>query len=627
MIQNFRKSLEGTTAKVIVGLIIVTFALFGVDSIVGGLSGEPSVAEVNGAEIPESEYKLAVERKKRQVLSQLGENADPDLIDDALIGASVLDGMIKTEVVYQDAEQKGLFVSDEMINQFITQNDSFKVDGKFSNEHLQLVLRSNGLTVKDFKSALTKDYMVNQPRSAIMASAFLLEDERDRLIQLDRQVRTYGAAVVKAATYHDQISISDEAVVDHYNANKTSYPKPESVDVSYVELNKNSFVDDVKVDEAALLKMYEAEKENYEPEEKRDASHILVKVGGDRSEADALKLINEISDKVKAGEDFSELAKLHSEDDGSASKGGNLGPASKGVYVDAFEDALYGLQLNQVSAPVKTEFGYHLIKLVAVDRDDVPTFESMRTALEQRYIQEAVAKEYVSQVEKLSDLSYSASDLSEPAEMLGLEIKSLAGVSADSSDVIFSNPKVQKRLFSDELITKGDNSEVIEIGEGRSIVFRVDAHHEAGVYAVDAVREKIRNELIEQKAKEFATSVGQAFYSRLSAGELPEVVAKEMGLSWAVHKDVRRDNYSLDNELLKRVFAMTDAADVSVRSFVLPSGDFAVVKLDAVNRESDEGITIFEKQSIASMLGRSLGAIDYDAYENIAMRISVVDRL
>lgn len=629
MIQNMRKGLEGTTAKVIIGLIIVTFALFGVESIVGGMSGEPSVAEVNGEGIPESTFKMAVERQKRQMLAQLGEHADPDLIDDALLGASVLESLINTEVLYQDAEQKGVFISEEMINAAIAENDSFKVGGKFSNDHLQLLLRSNGLTVKDYKETLAKDYMINQPRGAVMASAFLLDGERDHLLRLDRQMRTYGAAIVKASTYHDRIAISDENVEDHYNTNKANYPKPESVDVSYVELNKSALMEGIKVDEAAVLKMYEAEKADYEPEEKRDASHILIKVSEARSEPDALKLINELADKIKAGADFAELAKQHSEDEGSAVKGGNLGLSAKGVYVEAFENALYSLQLNQVSAPVKTEFGYHLIKLMAMDKNEVPTFESMRSSLEQRYLQEAVAKEYASQVEKLSDLSYSASDLSEPAEVLGLEIKTLAGVASDSQDEIFASPKVQKLLFSDDLVGKGDNSPVIEVSEGRSVVFRVEAHHEAGIHALAAVREKIRAELIELKAKEFAASVGQALYARVSAGESPEAVSKDMGIEWSVHKDVRRDNYSLDQDLIKRVFAMQEAGKdaVAVKSFVLPSGDYAVVKLESVNRQQDAAVTSIEKQSMTGMLARSLGAIDYEAYKKAALREALVEKL
>jgi len=210
-----------------------------------------------------------------------------------------------------------------------------------------------------------------------------------------------------------------------------------------------------------------------------------------------------------------------------------------------------------------------------------------------------------------------------------LEVKSLAGVASDSQDEVFSSPKIQKLLFSEELIKNEENSPVIEVSDGRSVVFRVETYHEAGIHALAAVREKIRKELIEVKAKEFAASVGQALLARVSSGEPAEAVSKDMGIEWAVHKDVRRDNYSLDQELVKRVFAMQESgADaVSVRSFVLPSGDYAVVKLDAVNRQQNEEVTSIEKQSVAGMLARSFGAIDYDAYKSVALREAVIDKL
>lgn len=629
MLQNIRKGLEGTVAKVIVGVIVVTFALFGVESIVGGLSGEPSVAEVNGEGIPESTFKNAVERQKRQMLAQLGEYADPDLIDDALLSASVLDDLVKTEVLYQNADEKGVYVSDAMLNAMIAEEESFKVDGKFSNERLQLLLRSAGLTVKDYKESLNKNFMINQPRGAIVTSAFLMDEERDRIVRLDRQERTFGAAIVKAADYHDKIAISDENVEAHYKENKAQYPKPESVDVSYVELNRSAFASAVKADEASLLKLYESEKANYEAEEQRDASHILIKVTEQRSEPDALKLINEIADKARGGTDFAELAKEFSEDDSSASNGGNLGMSAKGVYVDEFEEALYGLQVSQMSAPVKTELGYHLIKLMAIGRDDVPAFEVMRPSLEQRYIEEEVAKKYAEAVERLSDVGYSANDLSEPSKVLSLEVKTLVDVSRDSSDAIFSNPKVQKILFSSDLVNKGDNSQVIEVESGRSIMFRIDAYHEAGIYSLAAVRERIRTELIERKAKDFATSVGQAFFARISAGDAPELVSKEMGISWARHNNVRRDNHSVDQELLKRVFAMSSADGDSVvtESFVLPAGDVAIVQLEAVNRQENSIVTSIEKNTITNMLGRSLGSVDYGSYEKASLRDARVEKL
>ncbi len=627
MLQSIRNNSQGTIAKVIIWVIVVTFALFGVESIVGSLGGEPEVAEVNGEPIPESTFKRAVESKKRQMLSQMGENADPDLIDDALLNTSVLDGLIRSEILYQDAEERGIYVAESMLNAAIASNEAFHIDGKFSNERLQMLLRQAGLTVKDYKQALLKDYMINQPRSAMMVSGFLLPSERDFVVRLDRQERSFGLTTVLASSYHDSISISDENVEDHYKQHKKSYVKPESVDVSYVVLQRSALAEDVVVDEAELQKMYEAEVASFEAEERRDASHILIKAGDDRSDQEALAKITEIAEKISAGEDFAELAKTESEDDGSAKEGGKLGLTGRGVYVDTFEEALFSLELGQVSPPVKTEYGYHLIRLNEIAKEEAQAFEAMRPTLEQRYLEAQADRLYREKTEKLADISYASADLVEPAEALSLKVKTLVGVSKASTDPIFSAPKVQKLLFADELVEAGENSPVIEAEPGVSVVFRVDAFHPAGLQPLVAVKEQIRKDLIASKAREFAASVGQAFYARVAAGEDPNVVARDMGLKWAVHENIRRDNFQLDQELIKRVFAMGTATESDrVGSFELPSGDFAVVKLNQVNRQEDLQITAIEKQSIESMLSRSLGAVDYASYEAVAVAAAEVEK-
>jgi peptidyl-prolyl cis-trans isomerase D len=630
MLQNIRKSSQGTVAKVIVGAIIVTFALFGVDSIVGGLGGEPEVAEVNGEGIPESMFKRTVENKKRQMLAQMGEQADPDLIDEALLNASVLDGLIKTEILYQDAEGKGIHVADALLNSTIAGNDAFHVDGKFSNEQLQMLLRPLGLTVQDYKQALARDFMINQPRSAIMASAFLMPEERDRIVRLDRQQRSFGLATVTASSYHDSIAVSDENVESYYEENRAKYVKPESVDVSFVELTRASLTESVIADEEQLKKMYEAERATFESEERRDASHILVKVDETRSEPEALDRIKQIAERLDQGEDFAAVAKAESEDEGSAAKGGNLGLSGRGVYVDAFEEALFSLDVGVVSEPVRTEFGYHLIRVDGIQKDEFSDFESMRPVLEQRYVTEQSERLFREKVERLADSSYASSDLSEPAEELGLEVKSLVSVSSQSSDRIFSAVKIQKVLFSEELVNGGENSAVIEIEDGHAVVFRVDAYHEAGIHALSAVKEQIRQELIEQKAREFAKSVGEAFLVRIVAGEDPTAVAAGMGLKWQQHDNVRRDNFTLDQTLVERVFALPESAGAetgSVHTLTLPNGDFAVVKLISVDRQQEVAITSVEKQGIDSMLSRSLGAVDYSAYESVALKSAEVERM
>lgn len=627
MLQDIRKSSQGTAAKIIVGLIVVVFALFGAESIVGGLSGEPEVATVNGEDILQSQFLRAVEGKRRQILSQMGDKADPDLIDEALLRSSVLEGMINEQILVQDAEEKGLFVSDMAVDNYIRSIEQFQVDGQFSNERMQTLLRNAGLTLKDYRDSLKSQFVLGQSRSGLIASAFVVEAEQKEILSLDRQERSFGMATVFKRDYLDAITVTDEEVAGHYEANKSSYKKPENVDVSYLVLDRSSLQEAIEITENELKTLYETEKAEYKGEEQRAASHILIKIDDETNEADALAKIKTIQESLNKGEKFEELAKQFSEDEGSAQAGGELGLSAKGVYVADFETALFSLNEGEVSEPVKTEFGYHLIKLDRIEANNVPSFDEMRGMLETRLVKQRIDQRYAQMTEQLADISYSSPDLKEAAEALGLTIQSLAGVSAQTTHPLFSSKKVQKVLFSNELVVDKHNSELIEVEEGQALVFRVDAYQEESVQSLAAVKEVIRGELKSDKTASYAAKVGASFIERVKAGEDPQVVSDNMGLNWKLYNNIRRDNVMLEREVITKVFtlpkSMTESNDMV--GFEVMGGDFAVVNLQNVTSGSDE-ITAMEKSSIDNMLGDTFGATDYQAYQKVAFDQAEIER-
>ena len=629
MLQNIRKNSQGTAAKVIVGLIVVTFALFGVESIVGGLSGEPEVATVNGEEIAESTFVRALEGKRRQILAQMGDRADPDLIDEGLLRASVLEGLIEEQVLSQDAEAKGLYVSDMAVDNYIRQIEQFRVDGEFSNERMQMILRNAGLTLQDYRDSLKKQFMLGQSRSALIASAFALGVENSEIVALDRQTRVFGAATVQVKDYLDAIAIGDEELKPYYDENKSSFVKAKNVDVAYVELRKQDLIDGIEVSDEDIETLYENEKDDFAGEEQRQAAHILIKIDDARSEEAALAEINAVVSRLEQGEEFATLASELSEDEGSAKSGGDLGMSPRGVYVADFEEALFALEEGAMSAPVKTEFGYHLIKLLKVEGNEVPELAELRDTLESRIKSERADQEYAELVERLADISYSSSDLEEPAEELGLKINQLAGISEVTSDIIFSNIKVQRVLFSDELIKDGNNSDVIEVEDGHSVVVRVEAFHEESIQPLDAVKEDVRAILVEAKAKEYAASVGEAFIARILGGEEPEVVSEDMGLNWKLHEGVKRNDVYVDPELLSQAFSMKYSGELKsdITGFEVGSGDYAVVMLQGVTPGNADEVTVLERRSITDMVGDSFGAGDYRNYQDIMIRDAIVERI
>lgn len=629
MLQDIRKSSQSLTAKIIVGLIVVTFALFGVESIVGGIGGEPEVAEVNGEGITESAYMRALEGKRRQILAQMGEAADPDLIDDELLSRSVLEGLVEQAVLRQDAEGKDLFVADQQIDRYITEIDQFKQDGVFSNELMQTLLRSAGLTLQSYRNSLRTEFMIAQPRSALIASSFVLDQARDEIVALDRQTRTFGALTVSHIDYLDSVVVSDDEVQAFYDENKESYVKPESVDVSFIEIKQSDFEAGLSVTEEEIVNLYESEKSAYETVEERDASHILIKIDDSRSEEEAAALVSELAARLKAGEEFAGVAKEFSEDEGSAQAGGSLGPSARGVYVADFEQALFALNEGDVSEPVKTEFGYHLIKLDRIIATGLPELEDVRVRLEGDLKTQKAAQIFAEKAEQLADISYSAGDLLEPSEVLGVEVKELAAVSVETTDRVFSNLKVQRVLFSDELVKEGNNSELIDIDDGYAVVFRVDQFNPAGVLSYAEVEERIRDELVKAKAAEFAESVGQAFIVRVASGEVPEGVAQDMGLGWTYYEEVGRSNGDLNAEVMQSVFAIKEAGKGrdSIVGFVSGRGDFEVTVLDGISAGDPASLSELELDSVSRVLAENSGALEYRNYREVAQRSAEVEEI
>ena len=628
MLQDIRKNSQGTVAKIIVGLIVVVFALFGVESIVGGIGGEPEIATVNGEDIPRANFLRAVEGKRRQILGQMGEQADPDLIDEALLRSSVLEGLINEEVLVQDSNSKGLFVSEMAVDDYIRSIEQFQVGGEFSNEKMQSLLRNAGLTLQAYRDSLKSQFVLGQSRSGVVASAFVVDNEIDEIIALDRQTRSFGMATVFKSDYKDSIVVTDEEVSAFYDLNKNDYKKPENVEVSYLVLDKATLEDGIELNVAELEKLYENEKLDYQGEEQRAASHILVKIDDNTSNSQALEKVKEVQAKLIAGEPFADLAKEYSDDEGSAQNGGSLGLSSKGVYVSDFESALFALKVGEISEPVKTEFGYHLIRLDQIEANDVPSFDDMKGMLKSRLLKQKLDNLYAQMTEKLSDITYSSPDLAEAAESLGLELRSLVGVSAETQNPLFSNRKIQKALFSNELVVEKHNSELIEVEDGVSVVFRVENYQEESLQSLEDVKHLIRNKLKLGKASEFAQSVGMSFINRVKAGELAADVSDNMGLNWKEYTDIRRDNVMLNREVITTIFTLEKGkvAQDPWASFEISDGDYAVIRLTKVIEGDIDSVNALEKSSISNMIGDTFGAADYQAYQKVALDSADIER-
>ena len=361
MLQSFRDNTQSIVIKIVIGFIIITFALFGVDSLIG-LVGQPSApVTINGVDISDRQIQEGIDLQRRQLMAQMGENADPSLLDDNLLRGAVVRNLIEEEVVRQAAEEQGLIISDQYLDASILATREFQVDGRFDRNQFEAMLRNVGMTPLMYREYLRKENTVGQGRSAIVSSAFVLPSEVERVTSLDRQLRDFSYLEIDVESVLGSVAVDEETVRAHYESNKSQFKSEEQVSVNYVELNKQVISETIEVDNAELQSQYEALVDTFKSEEGREAAHVLVTVDDQRSEEDALKLVLELMKQIEDGKDFAEVAKENSDDPGSAEDGGSLGVVEKGVMVPEFEEALFALEKGQVSEPVRTDFGYHLI--------------------------------------------------------------------------------------------------------------------------------------------------------------------------------------------------------------------------------------------------------------------------
>ncbi len=625
MLQDIRDNSQGTAAKVIVGLIVLTFALFGVDSILGGFGGEPEVAVVNGSDIKEIEFLRAVDIKKRQILNQMGQNADPALIDDQLLKRSVLEGMIDQEILLQDAVEQGIYISDQSIDGLITGINQFHVDGKFDNDLFLASIRNFGMTTNSFKESIKKEVLISQPRNAIVSSSFLLDDEFAHIVEIDRQTRSYSLTKFDQSSYLDAVNVTEEEVEQYYDANADQFKTLESVDVEYISLNKNSLMDSVSVDDETLQGLYEEEIAEFVSSEERNASHILIEINDDVTESQAKAKIDEVRGLLVNGGDFDELAKKYSDDMGSAKQGGSLGFAAKGSYLPEFEDALFVLAEGEVSSPVQTEYGFHLIKLIEIQTQPAPEFEEMKYSLEADAKIEKAETLYVELSQTLADVSYTSADLLEPSEELGIKIISQKGVTALMQDEIFGNSKIRDAIFSEDVLSGGNNSELIEISAEQSIVVRVTKHHPAAQKELVVVHDQIRTLLLAQKASEKSKELGESLIAELKQVD----VSESSTIVWEEFTDIKRNDASQDAEILKTVFSMSKpqgSDDKSIAGIVV-SGSFFIVKLNAVNVNSASDINEIEKAAIVRVIGGGLGNAEYQLYQGALKSNASIEKI
>ncbi|MBW3196698.1 SurA N-terminal domain-containing protein [Marinobacter nauticus] len=616
MLQDIRDNAQSTIAKVIVGLLIISLSIWGMDAIIGGFTGEPEVATVNGQDITEREFLRTVQMESQQRLMQM-ENPDQSLLDEDQIRRDVLDALIREAVLTQDAQSQGLELTDADIDSLITQMPQFQVDGQFNRDRFVATVRNVGMGVAEFRESMRKNYVVNQIRAAIAQTGVVAPENAAHLLAIQNQTRDFRVLTLDGSSVQDQVDVTEADVQAYYDENRDQFRQPEQVDAAYITLSQGALAESIEVAEDELRSYYEERAEEYAREERR-AAHILVEAG-DEGQA----TLATIQQRLEDGESFAVLAEEYSVDTVSAQEGGDLGFAGRGVYDEAFEDALFGLDEGEVSGPVETSFGLHLIKLEEVRRSDVPAFDELREDLRLELARTKASERFAEVRSQLADAAYAADDLASPAEELGLEIRVVEGVSRDGGAAPFDHAGLVRQLFSEDVLEGGYNTELIDVGDNVSIVARVREYHEPRQLELADVEPEIRRILERTETRDALAARVDELVAQLESG----TNADELGAGeWQQFEDQGRSVSGLSPRVVQEVFSMARPdGDSPTVGRAVTADQAAVIVLTGVN-EGEVDQEGAEYQQLMRFLAQLEGQREYTAYQQYLRNTAEVER-
>ncbi|MCK5876710.1 MAG: SurA N-terminal domain-containing protein, partial [Candidatus Marithrix sp.] len=587
MLQNIRDNSQGCLSWVIVGLISLTFAVWGVGEF--GLSNnERIIAEINGVEIPERDFLEQVNRQKDRLRSMF-KNQDLDLSSMlSQIRKSTLQQMIDEELLIQSAANSGMQISNGLLAARIHSFEAFQADGKFSQSVYEQLLQRQGIHPITFEADMRRSILTEQIRQGIIRSA-LVTDQEQRMI-LENQQRLISYLIIPTSRFTDTVKITDTEIETYYKENLTQYMTPEQVSIEYIELSNEDIEITQGLEEDAIEQSYNERKELFTTPPEWQARHILLKIAEDTGLMD-VELIQtkakSILAEVKAGEKtFAELASQYSEDIGSKNNGGDLGKFGPSAMVKPFEDAIKTMQVGDISDLVKSRYGYHIIKLEAAIPEIVKPLAEVREQIEQDLSKELTESAFYAQIDELGNLAFeNPNSLAAVNETLGLEIKTtelFARGEIHPNDSILSNQKVIKAAFDEAVLKENFNSDVIDIGEQQAIVLRLKDHLPAKDKPLEEVKADILATLTQNKTKAETKSLGESLLEQIKQGTEPSSVIQAQNLTWSTSQLVeRQDNTFTQPTILKQAFKMGHPTDDKAiyQSLELSNGDYALIAI------------------------------------------------
>lgn len=611
MLQTIRENSQGLVAKVIIGFIIAIMALFGVESIMSGFITNPTVAEVNGEEITEPELQTSVQN----LMASVGGNLES--LDEDLIRQVALNQIIEDRLLRQSSKDAALIISSDAIDLQIISNPQFQVGGVFNSDLAVRTMATQGFTVAGYRQALADQMVVGQLANAYASSGFVTQGELERIAALSSQTRDFRFVSVTLGNRTGGEAIPADQVESYYQNNQSQFMVEEEVSIDYVVLDKAAIFSEVEVSEADVLAKYEEDRAASSSTTQRRASHILLEIGAGETEEGVVSEATALKARLDQGEDFGAIALAASADTVSAEQGGDIGYSDGSAFPAGIEQALLSMEVGQVSDPVVTEFGVHLVKLTEFDVNEYPTLEESAERIRRDLSSAEVDEIYFARLETLANLAFETTDLVEISEELSLPIEQSELFSRGGGfSEITTNANVIAAAFADEVLVEGNNSDVVEMGNDRALVLNINTHNEESLRTLEEVRGEVAAILRTELEKERAAALGEQLLASLRAGESIDETMQASELQWIVQSNASRDQSGLNSEVMQNVFALSTPAEgeSAYSGFALTNGTYIVVELQKVNRGSLAQMDEEAKQTMVSSYVERDGRAAFDAF-------------
>ncbi len=600
MLQTIRDRMSGPVIWVIVGLIAVPFAFFGIQTFKSA-GADPTVAKVGDQEITSSQLEAAYQQRLQRLQQMMGDNFRSDMIEPTRFREGVLQEMVQETALQQHARKVGYTASDAAILDAIRAIPAFQQDGQFSADNYRAALAAKRLTTQGFEAQMREGLGVDQIRDGVLASAFVTPAEAAAAWRLARQERVFATLTFKAADFESGIAITDADISKRYSEKAESYKAPERIKLKVVELDLAKLPAAAAPESAVLKALYDADSNAFASSEERRARHILIAFGADK--AAALKKAQDAKAKLDGKADFATVAAEFSDDPGSKASGGDLGWVRKGVMTPKFEAALFALQKSEISEPVETEFGWHLIQLVDIKPAVVKPFAdaSVQAELLASYRKRDAEKRFQDLSEKLEQLAFeNATSLDPLALAMATTVETTDWFTRTSGTGLTANQAVVQAAFSQEVLQDNENSKPLAIATNRVAVVRKAEYEPAHARKLDEVREQIRTELKAELAMAKAESEAAAVMKAVAAGSSLASAAAERQHSVSAVGAVRRDAANVERALLNSAFKLPRpaAGKISVGKTNTSATEVVVIALEEVRDATPEtDDSAFKQQS------------------------------